>query len=137
MTSTLHRKISASLWVLLSSAAAVAGFLAPLRPSPKPIPPDVTALQIYSVPTLCGLAAIAGFFFALGYRWASLTTRVFTTVFSIFTGFIFIKGLPELRHYYDFTAGVVDASIVMGAFVIGLYACIVSWRAPSDSNEVN
>ncbi len=135
VTSTRHRIISGSLWSLCTAAVCIYSFAQILQPPTKPIPPDVTPFQIYALPTLFGIAAITGFCFALGLHWAHIVTRVFATVFILFVGFGLIASVPDLPRE-DFTVAVLSTSVALICFLIGLYACLVSWRTPLDANAV-
>jgi hypothetical protein len=117
------------------AAVSIFAFSYLLR-SPRP---DLTPLQIFACATLFGLAAITGFCFALGQHWAHATMRVLTTVFV--TVFIIFVG-PEFATFFrgilinNSLAGLLGIIIAIAAFVIGLYACIVSWRTPLATKEV-
>ncbi len=101
----------------------------------RPGTPDVTPLQLFAL-TLFGLAPITGFCFALGQHWAHATMRFLTIVFIILIGLALATSLREIPRFPPSLVQLLGMIIVTGAFLIGLYACIVSWRTPLRIKEV-
>jgi len=127
-----HRKLSASLWSLYTGAVFVCGVSQALW---SPGTPDVTPLQLFAL-ILFGRAAITSFCFALGQHWAHATMRVLTPIFIIFVGLVLGTTPREIPRFPPSLVQLLGMIIVTGAFLIGLYACIVSWRTPLRTKEV-